>query len=101
LKISCDSTELVNRNDTVRGLDNTFTIYKEINEEHYASTSSDIINPISPAFCAMQYSDTLPAGVAYKGNDYSCFTMGFPFECIKDETVRKTIMKGIIKYLLK
>ena len=101
LKISCDTTELSNKNDTIRGLGNTLTIYRDINEEHYAATSPDVVNPIAPAFCALQYSDYLSAGVAYKGSDYRCFTMGFPFECIKDENTRETIMKGIISYLIK
>lgn len=100
-KISCDSTEQYNKNDTIKGLGSTFTIYREINEKHYAATSPDIINPQSPAFCAMQYSDNQSAAVAYRGNDYRCFTMAVPFECIKNAETRKTLMNGIIKFLIK
>ncbi|WP_051508868.1 golvesin C-terminal-like domain-containing protein [Xylanibacter oryzae] len=100
-KISCDSTEQYNKNDTIKGLSNTFTVYRTINEKHYAATSPDIINPLSPAFCAMQYSDNQSAAVAYGGTDYRCFTMALPFECIKNAETRKTLMGGIIKFLIK
>jgi hypothetical protein len=49
----------------------------------------------------MQYNDGQDAAVAYSGNDYRSFTMGFPFECIMDEKTRGAIMRGILQYLMK
>ncbi len=84
----------------INGLGMQFDIYRQINSEHYAVTAPDIIQTANPsAICAMQYSDGSGAAVAYKGSDYSVFTMGFPFEAITSQTVRRKIMNGIIKYL--
>jgi hypothetical protein len=49
----------------------------------------------------MQYADGQDAAVAYKGKDYRSFVMGFPFECIKDEQKQRSIMRGILNFLLK
>ena len=49
----------------------------------------------------MAYADGYGAAVAYSGPDYSAFTMGFPFECIKSETMQAAIMQGILTYLIK
>lgn len=93
----------VNRNGSssqVVGLNTNFDIYRFLNENHYGAYSPDIILPISPAFCAMKYSDNTGAAVAYKGTDYNLFAMSFPFECIKDKNQRLRIMKGIITFLM-
>ena len=47
----------------------------------------------------MQYVDGTSAAVGYKDR-YSTFTMGFPFECIKDKATQNKIMQGILAYLL-
>ena len=39
------------------------------------------------------------AAVAYKGNDYRAFTMGFPLECISDERTRTSILLGVLRFL--
>ena len=87
--------------DQITGLGISFPYWKELNEEHYAATSSDILHPVKPAYTAMQYADRYGAAVAYKGNDYRAFVMGFPFECIKDGQKRSSIMQGLLNYLLK
>ena len=48
----------------------------------------------------MTYADGYPACVAYDGTDYKAMTLGFPFECIKEEHKREVIMKGILRFLL-
>ena len=48
----------------------------------------------------MKYADDYSACVAYSGNDYKAITMGFPFECIKDEPKRNSIMRGLLQFLL-
>ena len=88
-------------NNTVEGLGTHLQYYNALNEEHYAATSSDILNPVAPAFAAMRYDDGQDAAVAYKGKDFRSFTMGFPFECIKDEQQQGSIMRGILNFLLK
>ena len=84
----------------VKGLGTEMAYWKALNEEHYAATSTDILQPVKPAYTAMQYTDGYGAAVAYQG---SCklFVMGFPFECIKGEQKQATIMRGIMNFLLK
>ena len=48
----------------------------------------------------MRYADQQSACVAYNGTDYKAMTIGFPFECIKEEYVRFALMRGILKFLL-
>ncbi len=88
-------------NDVVEGMGTQIPYYNRLNEEHYAATSADILNPMPSAFAVMRYGDGQDAAVAYKGNDYRAFIMGFPFECIKDEQKQGSIMRGILNYLLK
>lgn len=89
------------RTEAVSGLGMNFDIYRNLNKEHYAATSADILSPRSPAFCVMQYADGVSAAVAYDGTDYKCISMGFPFECIKSQQQRRLIMKGILSFLMK
>lgn len=101
LKVNHTGSERNNKNPSITGLGMSFSIYRTINEEHYAANSPDILSPVKPAYCPMLYSDGNYAGVAYDGNDYRSFTMGFPFECIKDAKTRSAIMRGIMAFLLK
>ena len=87
--------------DTVEGMGTQIPYYNTLNEEHYAATATDVLNPVQPAFAVMRYADGQDAAVAYKGKDYRSFTMGFPFECIKSEQKQGSIMRGILNYLLK
>ena len=79
----------------------TFGIYSRNNHLHYAVSRADVVHPAAGAFTAMQYASGGDAAVAYKGNDYRCFVMGFPFECIKDKKQRQQIMQGVMGFLLK
>ncbi len=87
-------------NDSINGLGTTFTYYNQLNENHYAATSSDVLQPVAPAFAAMIYGDGQEACVAYQGSDYHSITMGFPFECIREREKRHAIMQGLLKFLL-
>ena len=87
--------------DTVEGMGTQIIYYNTLNEEHYAATAADILSPMPSAFAVMRYTDGQDAAVAYKGNDYRSFTMGFPFECIKSERQQGSIMRGILNFLLK
>ena len=87
--------------DTIQGLGTTFEFYRQLNETHYAATHPEILQPVAPAFPAMAYKDGYSACVAYDGKDYKAMTMGFPFECIKDEQKRLSLMRGILSFLLR
>ena len=86
----------------VNGLGTTFSFYRQLNEQHYAATRTDVLMPSvsGTAFPTMVYADGTSAAVAYGGSDYRAFTMGFPFECITDKGMRQAIMQGILNYLL-
>ena len=101
LKLSYGGSDKGSNYNNVQGLGMSFDIYRSLNEIHYAATSPDILNPLSNSNCVMRYGDGRNAAVAYSGRDYRCLTMGFPFECIKDEKTRNSIMKGLLNYLLK
>ena len=75
--------------------------WKELNADHYAATSADILQPVKPAFAVMQYADGHDAAIGYKGADARLIVMGYPFECIKGTQKQASIMQGIINYLLK
>lgn len=87
--------------ETIRGLGMNFDIHRIANKEHYAATSVDILQSVQPAFCAMQYEDGQSAAVAYSGNDYRSFSVGFPIECIKDRHQRTLVLTGILDFLMK
>ncbi len=85
----------------VKGLGMQFDFCRMLNPDQYAATHTDIIHPEDNAFCAMQYSSGQSAAVAYAGNDYKAFVMGFPFECITDRNIRHKLMQGILDYIMK
>jgi hypothetical protein len=88
--------------ETVKGLGTTMDIYHQLCEQHYAATSCDVLMPVDKsAFCSMLYPNGTSAAVAYRGNDYRSFVMGFPLECIKDAQKRTYVMKGLLDFLLK
>ena len=87
--------------DEVKGLGTSLQYWKELNEQHYAATSADILLPVKPAFTAMQYADGYSAAVAYSAKDCRLFVMGFPFECIQSKQKQHSVMHGILNFLLK
>lgn len=87
--------------DSIIGLGTDFQFHHALNARHYAATSTEVLQPLEPAFPAMAYTDGRSACVAYKGDDYHVITLGFPFECIKDEQKRASIMRGLINFLIK
>jgi len=85
----------------VSGLGTSFSFHHQLNERHYAATRTDVLMPtVQQAFPAMVYANNTSAAVAYAGNDYRAFTMGFPFECIIDGGMQKAIMQGIVNFLI-
>lgn len=100
LKVSYSTIDPFTPEEQINGLGMQFPIYRALNDKHYAATHPEILEPGEGAICAMQYADGTSAAVGYKGK-YNTFTMGFPFECIKDHQIQNKIMQGILAYLLK
>ena len=84
----------------ISGMGTTFTIHRQLNEQHYAAQHVDALRPIDDAFTAMLYDDGTCACVAYQGKKYNTFTLGFPFECITDEETQASLMTGILNFLV-
>jgi hypothetical protein len=80
-------------------LTGNYTYHHELNEESYVVEAPDAIEPANKdAYTVMRYSENnLSAGVAYQG-DYKTYIMGFPFETIRTEAERETLMKAILTF---
>lgn len=100
LKTSWGGTIKTDTLTGARGLGMQFDFIRTLNPDHYAATHTDVLQPEGGAICAMQYSDGQSAAVAYSGNDYKAFVMGFPFECITNTSTRNKLMQGILNYIL-
>ena len=85
---------------TINGMGTSFDFYNQLNEEHYAATSVDVLLPTAPAYSTLLYANGLSAAVAYEGASYRTFTMGFPLECITNYRKRSAIMKAIVSFLV-
>lgn len=99
LKLCYYPSDTYSLTDEIIGLGMRYDIFHHLNSSHYAATHPEVLSPVDGGICAMQYSDGTSAAVGYKGK-YSCFTIGFPFECIKEPTLKDKIMQGILAYLL-
>lgn len=82
----------------VTGMGVDYDVYRALNEDHYASTSSDVLQPLGTAFPAMLYADGSTAAIACK--ERRSFVMGFPLECIRTEEQRGLCMRSVLKFLL-
>lgn len=82
----------------IQGLGLTVNIPRIPNETSYAVPAPDCIVPVDTAFPVFTYAPgRQSAGIAYKGN-YRTFVLGFPFESIRSEVHRATIMAGILGF---
>ena len=97
-----NSLQTAEDNIAIQGLGRTIRIPRLPNEQAYPVTAPDCILPMSPAFSVMTYANgNASAAVAYKGNDYRTFVMGFPFESIQAEADRTAIMASVLQFLNK
>uniref|UniRef100_A0AB33JKK0 Xanthan lyase n=1 Tax=Prevotella sp. GTC17262 TaxID=3236797 RepID=A0AB33JKK0_9BACT len=100
LKLQYERSNTESGDSVVSGLNNRMEIYRTMNPIHYAATSTDVLLPApGSSFSAMLYGDGTSASVAYKGPDYHCITLGFPFECIKSKTQQGLIMQGLLQFV--
>jgi hypothetical protein len=76
-----------------------YTYYNELNAESYVVESPDAIEPATnEAFTVLRYSENnLSAGIAYKGK-YKTFVTGFPFESLRSESERESLMKSVLDF---
>lgn len=89
-----------NKNITgVSGLQQNITIPREVNEKRYAVSKPEILAPINNAFTPLIYNNGESAAVAQHGR-LKTFTLGFPFESIKEKKERFAIMSSILYFLL-
>ncbi len=100
LKYSCAGTvRPAGSYISVQGLGRRLNLLCSPNSRTCPLASTDCLQPASPAFAAMVYADSRAASaVAYKGNDYRTFVMGFPFESIPSEADRAGIMASVLKF---
>lgn len=83
----------------VSGMNRTFSLCGMPDEQQYALPSADCLQAAGNAFPAMLYTTgNLPAAVAYPGNDYRTFVMGFPFESIRTEAGRNALMASVLHF---
>ena len=94
----------------VNGSNLDFTIYREMNDKSYAVPSVTVINPLpfgetgersETSFAMLQYSNSMPAGVAYDGTDYKSVIIGFPIESIREADQRNSLMRAVTNFLCK
>ena len=93
-------------NDTLEGvwgMNAPISLYNRPNAQHYHVQHTDVLEPTSTtAFSAFSYGKGgYSAAVAnIASNKYRSLILGFPFECIQEESLRKHVMKGVFKFLL-
>ncbi len=100
LKYQYTGTARDDSSGIVQGLNLTIPIYRTPGAEHYAVQAPDCISPVGEAFCAFIYGNGRSAGIAYRGSDYRVLAMGFPFECIREASLRHKAMDAILRFLL-
>jgi hypothetical protein len=100
LRYSCTG-RLTDKNiSEVDGMGMKLSVPRTVNERVYAVTTADCLLPVGDAFTAMVYGNGESAATAYDGN-YRVFAMGFPFECIEQESGRNTLMAAVLRFLQK
>lgn len=97
LKYTPAGNQLYSAASEIMGTGINFHIYRKANEHSYAVPAPARIEAVAPAFAAFAYVDgdyRYSAGIAYKGDDYRTFILGFPLESITDEQSRSHILSG-------
>ena len=101
LKVSYLHSDTLTSSSDINGMGLQFDIQRALNPSHYAVTHPEILQPTEAGYQILQYADGSEAAVAYEGQDYRCVTMGFPFECIKSQTVRQSLMQAFLQFFTK
>ncbi|MFO7841117.1 MAG: hypothetical protein R6V48_03020, partial [Fidelibacterota bacterium] len=88
-------------NEPLFGGEKAVTFVTDYHPELYGAENPDGIEPAkdSGALTVMRYKENnISAAVAYNGNGYNTFILGFPFECIDEENSRDMLMKYILEF---
>ena len=119
--VICDSIPFSKGNisDLVTVGGKTVPVFRHVNENHYASVSSDVIMPTGNFITTegnkdknKHFEDTIferiiayhtgeTAALSVSFNKKRFVALGFPFECIKEEKDRNMVMKFLLKKLEK
>ena len=83
----------------VNGSNLDFSIWREMNDKSYAVPRVLSLQPSEGAFAMLQYSNYMPAAVAYDGTDYKTVVVGFPIESIREADSRNGLMRAITNFL--
>lgn len=82
------------------GLNLNIPLRRQLSADGYLLQAPDILVPTGgEAFTAFAYGGGTSAGIAYAGRDYRVIAMGFPFESITDEDIRRQAAGALIKFL--
>ena len=108
LKVRYEGRNKMTQAPIIHGLNMDFDIYRQLNKDHYAATSVDVLAPDTLQAAGetrpqaiMMYNDSTSAAVGYRGSDYTAIIMGFPFETIASRHARKMVMQGLLNYALR
>lgn len=83
------------------GMNTSFSIYYEPNEERFAVKRVSVLQPTVDAFTSVaSQSLTTSLAVAYQGVSNRILTYGFPLECIREPETRKAVMAASLTFLL-
>jgi hypothetical protein len=88
-------------NTLLFGNDINYSFITDFHPKVYGAENPDGIEPAkdSGALTVMRYTENnISAGIAWNGEDYNTFVIGFPFECIPSESSRNTFMKRILDF---
>ena len=79
----------------------SFTIPRTLNEQQLAVTAPETFIPVAPAFAALAYDDGNGcAAVAYPGEKFRTYVMGFPLECVRETDGRARLMAMTLRFLM-
>lgn len=79
-----------------------YEFYTKLNSLAYAVESPDALEPAGDnSYTVFRYTENnLSAGIAHDG-DYKTCVIGFPFEAIKDQAERDSLMSNILSFMFK
>lgn len=84
---------------SVSGMAHQAQLHRLPNEAIYPLPSPDALLPLNGGFAPLSYADGKAAAVAFRGNEYRTFTLGFPLECVTDPQIRQVWMASILNFL--
>ena len=80
------------------GFKGKFNFYNQPNSKSYVVEAPDALNPVGEnAYTIFRYSNTISAGVAYKGN-YKSVVLGFPIETLTSQEQIDTLIGEVVEF---